>query len=71
MKKDIEEIKILLAEIQQRIMYIEECQRRQSQRQSQVKCQRQSKTLQGMERTEKEDPVTIQWQGPYNQQQSV
>lgn len=48
MKKDIEEIKILLAEIQQRIMYIEECERRQSQRQS----QRQSKTLQGMERTE-------------------
>ena len=69
MKKDIEEIKILLAEIQQRIMYIEECQRRQSQRQ--VKRQSQSKTLQGMERTEKEDPVTIQWQGPYNQQQSV
>ena len=67
MKKDIEEIKIILAEIKQRIMYIEECQRRQSQRQS----QRQSKTLQGMERTEKEDPVTIQWQGPYNQQQSV
>lgn len=63
MKKDIEEIKIILAEIQQRIMYIEECQRIQS--------QRQSKTLQGMERTEKEDPVTIQWQGPYNQQQSV
>ena len=62
MKKDIEEIKIILAEIKQRIMYIEECQRRQSQRQS----QRQSKTLQGMERTEKEDPVTIQWQGPYN-----
>ena len=60
MKKDIEEIKIILAEIQQRIMYIEECQRRQSQR------QRQSQTLQGMERTEKEDPVTIQWQGPYN-----
>lgn len=58
MKKDIEEIKIILAEIQQRIMHIEECQRRQSQRQSQ--------TLQGMERTEKEDPVTIQWQGPYN-----
>ena len=68
MKKDIEEIKTILAEIQQRIMYIEECQRRQSQtRQS----QRQSKTLQGMERTEKEDPVTIQWQGPYNQQQTV
>lgn len=62
MKKDIEEIKIILAEIKQRIMYIEECQRRQSQRQS----QRQSKTLQGMERTEKEDPVTIQWQGSYN-----
>ena len=58
MKKDIEEIKIILAEIKQRIMYIEECQRRQSQRQSQ--------TLQGMERTEKEDQVTIQWQGPYN-----
>ena len=56
MKKDIEEIKIILAEIQQRIMYIEEYQRRQSQRQ----CQRQSQTLQGMERTEKEDPVTIQ-----------
>ena len=51
MKKDIEEIKIILAEIQQRIMYIEECQRRQSQRQSQ--------TLQGMERTEKEDPGRI------------
>ena len=68
MKKDIEEIKIILAEIQQRIMYIEECQRRQSQRQQ---SQRQSKTLKGMERTEKEDPVTIQWQGPYNQQQSV
>ena len=67
MKKDIEEIKIILAEIQQRIMYIEEYQRRQSQRQH----QRQSQTLQGMERTEKEDPVTIQWQGPYNQQQSV
>lgn len=65
MKKDIEEIKIILAEIQQRIMHIEECQRRQ------VKRQRQSQTLQGMERTEKEDPVTIQWQGPYNQQQSV
>lgn len=60
MKKDIEEIKLILVEIQQRIMYIEECQRRQS--------QSQSKTLQGMERTEKEDPVTIQWQGPYNQQ---
>lgn len=72
MKKDIEEIKTILAEIQQRIMYIEECQRRQSQRrQRQVKRQRQSKTLQGMERTEKEDPVTIQWQGPYNQQQTV
>ena len=67
MKKDIEEIKIILAEIQQRIMYIEECQRRQHQRQR----QRQSQTLQGMERTEKEDPVTIQWQGPYNQQQFV
>ena len=64
MKKDIEEIKIILAEIQQRIMYIEECERRQRQ----VKRQRQSQTLQGMERTEKEDPVTIQWQGPYNQQ---
>lgn len=64
MKKDIEEIKIILAEIQQRIMYIEECERRQSQ----VKRQRQSQTLQGMERTEKEDPVTIQWQGPNNQQ---
>ena len=64
MKKDIEEIKILLAEIQQRIMYIEECEERQSQRQR----QRQSKTLQGMERTEKEDPVTIQWQGSDNQQ---
>lgn len=46
MKKDIEEIKIILAEIQQRIMYIEECQRRQ------VKRQRQSQTLQGMEITE-------------------
>lgn len=68
MKKDIEEIKTILAEIQQRIMYIEECQRRQSQRRQR---QRQSKTLQGMERTEKEDPVTIQWQGPYNQQQTV
>ena len=74
MKKDIEEIKIILAEIQQRIMYIEEYQRRQSQRQSQRQrqttsqrqSQRQSQTLQGMERTEKEDPVTIQWQGPYN-----
>lgn len=63
MKKDIEEIKIILAEMKQRIMYIEECEERQS--------QRQSKTLQAMERTEKEDPVTIQWQGPYNQQQSV
>lgn len=42
MKKDIEEIKKLIAEIQQRIMYIEECEERQSQRQSQ--------TLQGMER---------------------
>ena len=58
MKKDIEEIKIILAEIQQRIMYIEECQRRQSQRQSQ--------TLQGMERIENiqeeygnTDPVTL------------
>lgn len=30
MKKDIEEIKILLAEIQQRIMYIEECEERRS-----------------------------------------
>ena len=68
MKKDIEEIKTILAEIQQRIMYIEECQRRQSQRRQR---QRQSKTLQEMERTEKEDPVTIQWQGPYNQQQTV
>ena len=68
MKKDIEEIKTILAEIQQRIMYIEECQRRQSQTRQR---QRQSKTLQGMERTEKEDPVTIQWQGPYNQQQTV
>ena len=55
MKKELEEIKIILAEIQQRIMYIEECERRQSQ----VKRQRQSQTLQGMERTEKEDPVTI------------
>ena len=55
MKKDIEEIKIILAEIKQRIMYIEECQRRQSQRQR----QRQSQTLQGMERTEKEDPGRI------------
>lgn len=52
MKKDIEEIKIILEEMKQRIMYIEECERRQS--------QRQSKTLQGMERTEKEDPVTVQ-----------
>ena len=64
MNKDIEEIKIMLAEMQQRIMYIEECEERQSQRQR----QRQSKTLQGMERTEKEDPVTIQWQGSDNQQ---
>ena len=55
MKKDIEEIKIILAEIQQRIMYIEEGQRRQSQRQR----QRESQTLQGMERTEKEDPGRI------------
>ena len=45
MKKDIEEIKTILAEIQQRIMYIEECQRRQRQRQRQVKRQRRSKTL--------------------------
>lgn len=67
MKKDIEEIKILLAEIQQRIMYIEECEERQSQ----VKRQRQSQTLKGMERTEKEDPVTIPWQGSDNKQQSV
>ena len=52
MKKDIEEIKIILAEIQQRIMYIEECQRRQSQVKDKVKHQRQSQTLQGMERTE-------------------
>ena len=59
MKKDIEEIKIILAEIQQRIMYIEEYQRRQSQRQSQTTSQRQSQTLQGMERTEKEDPGRI------------
>lgn len=51
MNKDLEEIKIILAEMQQRIMYIEECEERQRQRQSQ--------TLQGMERTEKEDPVTI------------
>lgn len=51
MKKDIEEIKIILAEMKQRIMYIEECEERQSQRQR----QRQSKTLQGMERTEKEE----------------
>ena len=71
MKKDIEEIKIILAEIQQRIMYIEEYQRRQRQVKRQRQSQRQSQTLQGMERTEKEDPVTIQWQGPYNQQQSV
>lgn len=63
MKKDIEEIKIMLSEIKQRIMYIEECEERQSQRQSQ--------TLKGMERTEKEDPVTIQWQGSDNKQQSV
>lgn len=63
MNKDIEEIKIILAEMKQRIMYIEECERRQSQRQSQ--------TLQGMERIEKEDPVTIQWQGSDNKQQSV
>ena len=62
MKKDIEEIKIILAEIQQRIMYIEECQRRQQQ----VKRQRQSQTLQGMEITENiqeeysnTDPVTL------------
>lgn len=51
MKKDIEEIKKLIAEIQQRILYIEECEERQSQ------------TLQRMERTEKEygntDPVTL------------
>ena len=59
MKKDIEEIKIILAEIKQRIMYIEECQRRQSKRQSQRQSQRQSKTLQGMERTEKEDSGRI------------
>lgn len=59
MKKDIEEIKIILAEIQQRIMYIEECEERQSQ------------TLKGMERTEKEDPVTIPWQRSDNKQQSV
>lgn len=71
MKKDIEEIKIILAEMKQRIMYIEECEERQSQTTSQRQSQRQSKTLQAMERTEKEDPVTIQWQGPYNQQQSV
>lgn len=36
MKKDIEEIKLLLAEIQQRIMYIEECEERQSQSQRQT-----------------------------------
>ena len=59
MKKDIEEIKIILAEIQQRIMSIEEYQRRQSQRQRQTTSQRQSQTLQGMERTEKEDPGRI------------
>ena len=64
MNKDLEEIKIILAEIQQRIMYIEECEERQSQRQH----QRQSQTLKGMERIEKEDPVTIQWQGSDNQQ---
>ena len=51
MKKDIEEIKIILAEIQQRIMHIEECQRRQRQRQRQRQSQRQRQTLQGMERT--------------------
>ena len=66
MKKDIEEIKIILAEIHQRIIYIEEHQRRQRQTTSQRQRQRQSQTLQGMERTEKEDQVTIQWQGPYN-----
>lgn len=54
MKKDIEEIKILLAEIQQRIIYIEECEERQSQRQR----QRQSQTLQGME-SGNTDPVTL------------
>lgn len=68
MKKDIEEIKIILAEIQQRIMYIEECEERQSQRRQR---QRQSQTLKGMERTEKEDPVTIPWQRSDNKQQSV
>ena len=51
MKKDIEEIKIILAEIQQRIMYIEEYQRRQSQTTSQRQSQTTSQTLQGMERT--------------------
>lgn len=69
MKKDIEEIKIILAEIKQRIMYIEECERRQSPVKD--KRQRQSKTLKGMERTEKEDQVTIQWQGSDNKQQPV
>lgn len=68
MKKDIEEIKILLAEIQQRIMYIEEYQRRQSQTTSQRQSQTTSQTLQGMERIEKEDTVTTQLQGPYNKQ---
>lgn len=45
MKKDIEEIKIILAEMKQRIMYIEECEERQRQRQS----QRQSQRLRGVD----------------------
>lgn len=51
MKKDIEEIKIILAEMKQRIMYIEECEERQRQRQSQ--------TLKGMEEYGNTDPCNI------------
>ena len=55
MKKDIEEIKIILAEIQQRIMYIEECEERQSQRQR----QRRSKEWKVQEEYGNTDPVTL------------
>ena len=55
MKKDIEEIKIFLAALQQRIMYIEECEERQSQRQR----QRRSKEWKVQEEYGNTDPVTL------------
>ena len=55
MKKDIEEIKIILAAMKQRIMYIEECERIQSQRQS----QRRSKEWKVQEEYGNTDPVTL------------